>query len=199
VTAVALGIRPHSGWAVVVAVTAPPDVQLVHRSRIEVLAEGDPRQPWHAAQDAGLSPADAAALADRVAEGARAAAVAALAAVVADVAARGLEPVAAALVGEPHPVPDPARILASHALLHTAEGELFWSALAEGAGAAGLGVLAVPPKSVSLDPYAELLATMGKAAGPPWRADHKLAVVAALLALDADADAVSPRPAGPRR
>ena len=50
---------------------------------------------------------------------------------------RGHRAVAAAVVGEPHEVPGPARILASHALLHAAEGELFWSALAERRGRRG--------------------------------------------------------------
>ncbi len=176
---VALGIRPHSGWAVVVAVTAPPDLRLVHRSRIEVLADGDPKQPWHDAQERALSPADAQALADRVELGAVAAASGALRRVVDETDG---SVVAAAVIGEPRDIPDAARVLANHSLLHAAEGALFWSALAESAADLGVRVVAVPPKSVAVADHAGLLGPMGRAAGPPWQADHKLAVVAALSA-----------------
>ena len=177
---VALGIRPHCGWANLVAVTAAPDVRLVHRARIEVLAAGDPRQPWHHAQDAGLAPADAQALSDRVEAGARAAASTALRSVL---DALEDEVVAAAIVGEPREVPPAERVLRSHALLHSAEGELYRSALAEAATELGVQVVAVPPKSVDVAAHAALLGPLGKAAGPPWQADHKLAVLAALGAL----------------
>ena len=160
--------------------TAPPDVRLVHRARVEVLADGDPKQPWHLALESGLSPADADALAARVEAGARAAADAALAAVLAGVVAEGHSLVAAAVIGEPRDVPSAARVLASHMLLHAAEGELYRGVLADAVGAAGLALHGVPPASVSGDDHAVLLAAMGKAAGPPWRADHKLAVAAAL-------------------
>jgi hypothetical protein len=176
---VVLGIRPHSGWAVVVAVAPGPPPRLVARERIEVLADGDPKQPWHAAQDGGLSAADAAALADRVAAGATDAAGKAIAALV---QATGGDVRAAAVIGEPQDLPPAERILASHPLLHTAEGDLFWTALADGCAACGLDVVAVPAKSIDVDPHTSLLADMGRAAGPPWRVDHRLAVVAALTA-----------------
>lgn len=180
---VALGLRPHSGWAVLVAVTGPPDVRLVHRDRLEILADGDPKQPWHLAQRNGLSPDEAAALAGRVETGAREAADRALAGVLDAVRAAGHPAVAAAVIGEPRDVPPAERVLASHMLLHAAEGELYRSVLVDAADAAGLAVHVVAPGSIAVDSHAALLAAMGKAAGPPWRADHKLAVVAALDAL----------------
>ena len=88
-----------------------------------------------------------------------------------------------AVIGEPRDVPPPERVLASHMLLHAAEGELYRSVLVDADAAAGLAVHVVPPDAVTVDAHADLLATMGKAAGAPWRADHKLAVVAALAAL----------------
>jgi hypothetical protein len=164
---------------VLVAVTAPPDVRLLHRARLDILADGDPKQPWHAAQHGGLSPAQAVALADRVEAGARKAAVESLGAAVAAVDG---EVVAAAVIGEPKDVPPPERVLARHLLLHLAEGELYRSVLADAADELGLAVVPVPVGSVSVDAHAPLLAAMGKAAGRPWQADHKLAVAAALLA-----------------
>jgi hypothetical protein len=168
---------------VVVAVTGPPDVQLVHRARLEVLADDDPKQPWHLAQERGLGADEAAALAARVEAGARAAADRGLADVLGAISDGGHRAVAAAVIGEPRDVPAPERVLASHMLLHAAEGELYRSVLVEAADAAGLAVHVVPPPSIAVEPHAALLAAMGKAAGPPWRADHKLAVVAALAAL----------------
>ena len=181
--AVALGIKPHSGWAVLVAVTGPRDVELVHRARIEVLADGDPKQPWHLAQDAGMDPDAAQALADRVERGALDAARRSLQEATAAVEAAGHAATIGAVIGVPRDVPPAASVLRSHTLLHSAEGELFRSALAEAVADAGLDVVVVEPSAISLAPHADLLATLGKSAGPPWRADHKAAVAAALSAL----------------
>jgi phosphoserine phosphatase len=87
-------------------------------------------------------------------------------------------------------------ILASHALLHAAEGDLYREALAEAAASSGLAVAGFPPKELYSEAAAqfgvteavmrELLARTGKAIGSPWRADHKEAALAALLALGAN-------------
>jgi hypothetical protein len=178
--ATALGIRPHCGWAVVVAVSGPPRPELRHRSRLELLPETLPRQPWHHAQDARLAPDDAAALATEVEDAARVAAEKAIAEIVASLG----DVAVAAVIGEPHELPPAAKVLTNHSLLHAAEGELFWSAMADGCGAAGVPVVAAHPRSVDLGAHTGLLTAMGKSAGPPWQADHKLAVAAALRALD---------------
>jgi hypothetical protein len=193
-----LGIAPHSGWAVVVAVGAPPECRVLVRRRIEVLAEGHPRQPWHEAQELGLDADDADALDERVFNGARAAAGAALAAVLAEVAADGHVVRAVGIAGEPRDLPPADQILRNHMLLHSAEGELYRSALTCAAGEAGLPVTCFHPKAVPMAGYAELLTRVGKAAGRPWAADHRLATVVALEALET-VDAVEHQPAqGPR-
>ena len=193
-----IGIAPHSGWAVVVAVGAPPECPVLVRRRIEVLAEGDPRQPWHQAQDLGLDADDADALDERVFNGARAAAKAAMADVLAEVAATGHRVGAVGIACEPRDLPPAGEILRNHMLLHSAEGELYRSALTCAAGEAGLPVTCFHPKAVPMAGYAELLARVGKAAGRPWAADHRLATVVALEALET-VDAVEHQPAqGPR-
>lgn len=181
----ALGIRPHCGWAVVVSITAPPTCELLVRCRIEVLADGDPSQPWHHAQHDGLDPDEADALDEQVFTGARAAADAALATVLAEVRDAGHDLRAAGIVGEPHDLPPAAQILRNHALLHSAEGELYRSALTCAAAEAGLPVTCFHPKSVPVAGYADLLAGIGTSAGRPWNADHRLATVVALEALAA--------------
>ena len=77
-------------------------------------------------------------------------------------------------------MPPLAVVLRSHPLLHLAEGQLSQDAIAEAAQAAGLAVQNV--SFHDLDPT-EQVAELGRAAGTPWRKDHKLAAAAALLAL----------------
>jgi hypothetical protein len=84
-------------------------------------------------------------------------------------------------------------ILAVHVRMHKAEGELFRDALVAGARASGLKVTTLSAKSAFDDatrllgsPRGDLdalLATLGKAAGPPWGKDQKEAAAAALVAL----------------
>ena len=178
-----IGIRPHSGWAVVVAVSAPPEVRVLVRRRIEVLAEGDPRQPWHEAQHLGLHPDEADALDERVFTGARTAARIAVAEVLAEVTAAGCTAAAVGIAAEPRDLPPAAQILRNHMLLHSAEGELYRSALTCAAAEAGLPVTCFHPKSVPMAAYADLLTRVGREAGRPWAADHRLATVVALEAL----------------
>jgi len=84
------------------------------------------------------------------------------------------------------------KILASHAQLHAAEGDLYREALAEAAAACKLPVAGFPPKQLYADAAAalgtteaklrDLLTRTGKELGSPWRVDHKDATLAALLA-----------------
>ena len=84
------------------------------------------------------------------------------------------------------------RILASHALLHASERDLYEQAVIEGATRAGLPVTTVPATGklfdhasgvlgVALEPA---LAALGKSIGPPWQKDHKEATAAGLVALE---------------
>jgi hypothetical protein len=175
----ALGLRPHSGWAVAVAVAGPPEPELVWRARVDVLGPGDPKQPWHTAQHAGLSPDDADALIARVRAGARTAADAVIA------TALDLGVVAVGIVGVPRDVPATEKVLGNHSLLHSGEGELYRSVLADAAKAAGLPVVSIAPKDLDtdIDEHAEALAELRREHGAPWQADHKLATVVAWAAL----------------
>jgi hypothetical protein len=50
VTAIGLGWRTHSWWAVVVAVSGPAaSPVVVHRERVILLADSAVREPYHAA------------------------------------------------------------------------------------------------------------------------------------------------------
>jgi hypothetical protein len=83
--------------------------------------------------------------------------------------------------------------LASHALVHAAEGRLYQRALLEGAEARGLASVAVPERSIWDEGEAALgvagselrhrLDQLRRGLGPPWARDQKLAALAAWIAL----------------
>lgn len=190
--AAALGIKAHSGWATVVAVSGPPShPALVMRERIE-LSRRTPRQPFHAAEGRPFAAAEA--LIRRATGEASPLAEEALRSAVARLERNACAPRAAGLiVGAGRPLPDLRRILASHALIHAAEGELFRDVLRQGAARCGLTVVEVPERAMDERaaaalgrPPAELaasLAAWGKALGPPWRQEEKAAALAAWIAL----------------
>ena len=67
-------------------------------------------------------------------------------------------------------------------MLHAAEGALYELAVLDAAAAAGLPVLVVDPRTLAPSDEVEAL---GRLIGPPWQKDHKLAAMAALVALEA--------------
>jgi hypothetical protein len=72
------------------------------------------------------------------------------------------------------------RILASHTLKHMSEGQLIRDALRNGSAAVDLPTICVPAKQLMADGDQDWLVAQGKALGPPWRKDEKLAALAAL-------------------
>lgn len=97
------------------------------------------------------------------------------------------------LLASGRPLPALDKILASHPLIHTAEGELFRDALRLASEKCGLSVIAVKERDLFAEaarllniPAQQLetkVAGMGKAIGPPWRQDEKYAALAAWLVL----------------
>jgi len=108
-------------------------------------------------------------------------ALAALAKLAADVHTNGFSVAGVAVVAADRALPpELERILSSHALLHSAEGDLYEQALTEGAARAGLPVMRVTAGSI---PINSSLETAGRTLGPPWQKDHKLAARAAMWLL----------------
>ena len=99
----------------------------------------------------------------------------------------------AVLEGSGRALPDLAGILASHALIHAAEGQMFRNILAEAGRHHDLPVIEVRERELVVRCATDLampaekltrqLAEMGRALGPPWRQDQKFATLAAWLAL----------------
>lgn len=188
----ALGLRTHSGWAVLVAVagsTAAPDILL--RRRV-VLSRQTPRQPFHAAEGQPFPAAEA--LVRRSIEEAAALAETAVIDALVQVRNAGHEVrTAGLLVAAGRPLPGLREVLASHALIHAAEGELFRDALRQAGLRCGLVVTSVREKELEERATATLdrsqpdlrrqLAAWGKALGPPWTQDEKRAALVAWLAL----------------
>ena len=188
----ALGFRSHSGWAVLVAVAglgAEPVV--IVRRRVE-LSRRTPRQPFHAAEGRPFVAAEG--LIRRSTEEAAALAERALGEAIDELRAAGHEARASGvLLAAGRPLPGLREILASHALIHAAEGELFREVLRQASRQCGLSVIAVKERELeeraarALNRPAEELvrrvAEWGRALGPPWTKDEKRAALVAWLAL----------------
>jgi len=194
----AIGLRAHSGWATLVGVGAPwESLEIIERRRIDL---ADPRipgskQPYHAS--AGLDIRDAAALLKRCADTAGQMAYSAVHSVLGALRQQGVEIVGCGLLtSSGHPQTTLASTLASHALIHSAEGEHFRKALITAARrcnlptapfkereveAQGWAVLKTPP-----DELRRRLVEAGRPLGPPWRQDEKLATLAGWLVLAAN-------------
>ncbi len=189
----ALGLRPHSGWAALVSIGGPPDSpSILDRRRIVLSGPGIPKQPYHAALN--LRPAKAEELIRRCVDGSRVLASAAFDEAIGELRRNGQKAVACGLLlASGRTLPGLEAILASHALVHTADGELFREAIVHAAARARLPVAAVREKEIweraeaALEvPIVELrrrIDALGKPLGPPWTQDQKLAALAACMAL----------------
>ncbi len=192
----AIGLRAHSGWAALVAVAgSAAGIEVVDRRRIELADPDVPgsRQPYHEAES--LPPGDARALLDRFEASAQSRARKALDEVTRELARDGRAPRACGLLAASgRPLPALESILASHALIHAADGEHFRTALSRAGEHFRLRVFRVREKEIfekasqALEIPAEALrrrlGELGRSIGPPWTQDQKLAALAGWLALE---------------
>jgi hypothetical protein len=194
----ALGFRAHSGWAALVAVagTAAEPVAVLRR-RVE-LSRQTPRQPFHAAEGKPFAAAEDLVL--RAKAEAAALAGRAVGEAVAELRAGGHAPTASGLLlAAGRPLPGLREILASHALIHAAEGELFRDVLRGASGHCGLRLVGVGERDLderaarslrqSAGAIQARLAEWGRALGSPWTQDEKRAALVAWLALSEAAGA----------
>jgi hypothetical protein len=191
----ALGLRAHSGWAALVAVAGTRgSIEVVDRRRLELSASkvAGPRQPYHEAEGQKLEKARQ--IVARYAEEAGRLASEGFRAVLSDLKNKGHDVVGCGLlVTSGRPLPALESILASHALIHSADGELFRDAVAGAAKKHRLNLVRAKEKEVVAEAASRLrleaedlqsrVAGLGKTIGPPWTQDQKLAAIAAWLAL----------------
>jgi hypothetical protein len=173
---VALGVVPRSSTALVVALTAPPDVRLLARTRVDLVGDDLPAQAYHAG--AGLPLPQAERILQRWTDEATASVRACIAELARDSGA-----VAVGIAAVVRHVPALDVVLRSHPLLHLAEGQLSREVIAEAAAQVGLPVHYLDPKGLHDPSAVERTVTLGRAAGPPWRKEHRMAALAALRAL----------------
>ena len=193
----AVGLRAHSGWAALVVVAGPSrSPSVIDRRQVELISPGIPKQPYHAAEKLTLKEAEK--LVERCADTASRLAQQALRAVRSDVQAKGYDVAGCGLLlGSGRSLTSLAATLASHALIHTAEGELFRDALARASEWCGIPVVGVRDREVyergadelriKMDKLKQHLYEMGRTVGPPWTQDQKRAAVVAWLVLASSA------------
>ena len=191
----ALGFRAHSGWAALVAVSlerGQPSVLCRKRVQLVETFNYDFRQPYHTAKKMPLQ--DGREFISTVKLQASRLAAAALRELQVEIKPAGCRLVAVALLlASGRPLPALEDILASHALIHTADGELFREALAEACARCGMRLCRVKEKNLVDEAVccfkvreAALLkrvAELGRPLGSPWSQDEKFAALAAWLAL----------------
>ena len=194
----AVGLRVHSGWAAAVVVGGSVESPRVLDRRRLILADeaklAGSKQPYHAAEDHELS--EASRMIARYVADAESRARESLGGMLDAAEAAGHRVGRGALLlASGRPLPGLAQVLASHAIIHTADGVHFRDALAAAAKHLSLKLtrvkerdveaLAAEAGGVSVEALKSRIADLGKELGPPWTQDQKLAALAGLLALAA--------------
>jgi hypothetical protein len=191
----ALGFRMHSGWGVLVAIFGDADsVEVLERKRIVITDPGMPgaNQPYHHAaelesKESESHIANCAATSERLA-------LAAIEQVQRELHRREYRIVGSAvLLASGRPLPPLAKILASHPLIHIAEGEFFRNSIRNACERLRISVEAIRERELeervkaafgnSVSRVQGRIAIAGSSISPPWTKDHKAAALAALIVL----------------
>jgi len=191
-TSAAVGFRVKSGWAAAVLLVGPTATPQALGRRIVALSDpGFPgtQQPYHAAM--GLLEEDQAKISSRTAIVHRVAALS-VKATLDDFATAGHRILRAGLVVGS--LTDPQSISNPHIRAHSLEGQLFRSVLAAALEAHGLLCSVVLERDAyakaattfarSEDDMKRAVTALGRSLEGPWRAEEKLAALAAWMNLD---------------
>jgi hypothetical protein len=191
----AIGIRVHSGWGALVAVAGEPGaIDVVERRRIEIIDRNaaGAAQPYHFAKELELAEAK-----KFIASSASASSQMALTAmreIVDRLRSKAYNIVAAAiLLSSGRHLPELEKILSSHPMIHTAEGEFFRHAFRDACMRLKIPVSGIRERELDERTKSVLgkdagslkkkIAGLGKTLGPPWTSDQKTATLAAVIAL----------------
>lgn len=194
----AVGFRVHSGWTALVVVSVEKDLPIVlSRQRLNLVKifSYKFRQPFHTAEKMPF--ANAGKFISSVRTDAEQLAYSALRAVKAELKKQGYDlDRASLLLASGKPLPELEKILQSHALIHTADGELFREVLRLACKRTGLELMSTRERDLPQRctqafalPTPELqhrVTELGRAVGSPWTQDEKFATLAAWLALTAN-------------
>jgi hypothetical protein len=199
----AVGFRVHSGWAAMVAVgleKGMPSVLARERVHLVETFSYTFRQPYHTAEKMALE--EGREFISGVRGEARRLAQGAIRRLQSEIPRQGYKLARCGLLlASGRPLPALEKVLASHALIHTADGELFREAILHASGRCGLREFTIKDKEL-LDAAgrtfrvkpADLLrraTELGRPLGAPWSQDEKFATVVAWLALKAKASSAA--------
>jgi len=192
---VAVGFRVHSGWSAVVVVSLEKGVPVVlRRMRLQMVKTFSYayRQPYHTAEK--MEFAEAGEFVARVRAEAEELTCEALRALKLEL--KKLQwhlDGGCLLLASGRTLPEFAKILASHALIHTADGELFRVAIRAACARCGVRVETIRERELvercaekfSTKPAAALrrATELGREFGAPWTQDEKFATLGAWWAL----------------
>ena len=185
----AFGVRVHSGWAVLVCVSGDPATpEIVDRRRIVVIEPTmqGAKQPYHFAENLGFEKAEphlqkCAAVSQRLA-------VQAIREMLDGVTARKYRVLGCAmLLASGRALPSLQKILASHALIHTAEGEFFRNIVCKACESCHIPLMGICERELdtafgkAAPSIRQHISGLGKIVGSPWTQDEKIAALAALV------------------
>jgi len=191
----AIGFRVHSGWAAVVAVCVDrgsPVVLVRQRVHLVETFTYEFRQPYHTAEKMLIGQARE--FIARMQAEARRLACSAVRELVSRTQEQGVKLTRCGLLlASGRALPGLEKILASHALIHTADGELFREALLHASARCGLRDFTIKEKEL-LDRAGQVFRSkpnelmrrvtdFRRSLGSPWSQDEKFATLAAWLAL----------------
>lgn len=192
----AVGFRVHSGWSAMVAVCVErgvPRVLARERAQLVEAFTYQFRQPYHTAEKLPLE--EAREFVRGVEKESQKLAYRAIRGLQTELQKQGIELTRCSiLLASGKALPSFENILASHALIHTADGELFREAVSNAAKRCDLEVVGIKEKEL-LDCARQTLRVqpavllrrateLGKPIGSPWSQNEKLATLAAWLALE---------------
>jgi hypothetical protein len=189
-----IGVRMHSGWGALVAVSRNAGiVEVIARQRVSVTtaATRGGNQPYHFAKSLQFPEAEKF-LADSFAA-AKSLALAAVQVLAGELSGQYRVVGAAFLRASGRPLPPLAKILASHALIHAAEGEFFREVFSQACESLGLPVTGLRERDLDecvqtsfgkdATRMRQQISTVGRSLGPPWTQDQKMSALAALVVL----------------
>jgi hypothetical protein len=189
----AFGVRMHSGWGALVSISSDADSpELIDRRRIVIIEptmEGA-KQPYHFAETLSLEEAER--HIQKCAAASQRLALKAIREMLDAVSVRNYRVLGCAmLLASGRALPSLPKVLASHALVHTAEGEFFRKVVREACEHCCIPVVGIRERE--LDEHAKAtfgkaaarvrqhISTLGKTVGSPWTQDEKTAALAALI------------------
>jgi hypothetical protein len=194
----AVGFRAHSGWAAAVAVSLDKGEPVVlARQRVHLVETFtyEFRQPYHTAGK--MLTGQARGFITRMQGEARRLAHCAIRELASRTQEQGVKLTRCGLLlASGRTLPGLEKVLASHALIHTADGELFREALLHASARCGLRDFRIKEKEL-LERAEDVLrlrsaalmrrvTELGRAFGAPWSQDEKFATLGAWLALVSD-------------